>query len=105
MNNLGTSLERAAQGAGLRYIRPMRTALLAAAFVLLAAACGGGGQSAPSSGDTPADTAAVAATTPSESSSPDGPIAPDFTTLLSDGSEFSLAAQDKPVYMVFWAEW
>lgn len=35
----------------------------------------------------------------------DGPPAPDFELTLSDGSTFVLAAAEKPVYMVFWAEW
>ncbi|MFQ5555488.1 MAG: hypothetical protein ACE5GC_08995 [Acidimicrobiia bacterium] len=33
------------------------------------------------------------------------PAAPDFLMELADGSTFVLSRQDKPVYMVFWAEW
>ena len=29
----------------------------------------------------------------------------DFTFALADGSEFALSAEQKPVYLVFWAEW
>lgn len=35
----------------------------------------------------------------------DGPPAPDFTLALADGTEFVLSEEQKPVYMVFWAEW
>jgi hypothetical protein len=35
----------------------------------------------------------------------DGPAAPDFTFALADGSTFSLSGEQKPVYLVFWAEW
>jgi len=45
---------------------------------------------------------------PAESVPPlpaDAPPAPDFTLALEDGSEFVLSAEQKPVYMVFWAEW
>jgi hypothetical protein len=35
----------------------------------------------------------------------DGPAAPDFVLALADGSAFSLSDEQKPVYLVFWAEW
>jgi uncharacterized low-complexity protein len=35
----------------------------------------------------------------------EGPAAPDFTFALADGSGFSLSGEQKPVYLVFWAEW
>jgi hypothetical protein len=35
----------------------------------------------------------------------DGPPAPDFTLALETGGDFTLSAEEKPVYMVFWAEW
>jgi hypothetical protein len=35
----------------------------------------------------------------------DGPPAPDFELELSDGSTFRLSDEQKPVYIVFWAEW
>jgi thiol-disulfide isomerase/thioredoxin len=31
--------------------------------------------------------------------------APDFTLALGDGGTFTLSESDKPVYLVFWAEW
>jgi hypothetical protein len=31
--------------------------------------------------------------------------APDFTLQLGDGGTFTLSAETRPVFMVFWAEW
>lgn len=104
----------------------MRNLLLLVASALIVAACGGasGGQattpttagtvaSAPdqSDADTSApetvgesptgkrdDTTTVAPTV-------DGPAAPEFDLALADGTTFSLDTVDKPVYLVFWAEW
>ena len=43
---------------------------------------------------------------PPETAAPvDGPPAPDFTMTLNDGSTFTLSEEQKPVYLVFWAEW
>jgi len=36
---------------------------------------------------------------------PDGPDAPDFVLTLGPGGEFSLSDEQRPVYVVFWAEW
>jgi hypothetical protein len=36
---------------------------------------------------------------------PEGPAAPDFALALGEGGEFRLSDEQKPVYMVFWAEW
>lgn len=36
---------------------------------------------------------------------PDRPLAPDFSLTLSDGTEYQLANETRPVYLVFWAEW
>ncbi len=41
----------------------------------------------------------------SSGSGPDGEPAPDFSLTLADGSVFSPSAEDKPIYMIFWAEW
>ena len=98
-------------------------------IVLLLASCGGGAdetapttaavQEAASSaeqvpaleapqavptGDAASDTAAPSAEA-DPSPSFDGPPAPDFELALSDGSTFALSAEQKPVYVVFWAEW
>ncbi|HEU4318959.1 MAG TPA: hypothetical protein VFS66_02620 [Acidimicrobiia bacterium] len=35
----------------------------------------------------------------------DRPLAPDFTLELGDGGTYTLSEGDKPVYLVFWAEW
>ena len=36
---------------------------------------------------------------------PEGPAAPDFTTVLASGESFTLSEASDPVYLVFWAEW
>ena len=36
---------------------------------------------------------------------PDGPLAPNVTLDLDDGSTFVLADAERPVMFVFWAEW
>lgn len=36
---------------------------------------------------------------------PDRPLAPEFSLTLSDGIEYRLANEVRPVYLVFWAEW
>lgn len=109
----------------------MRQLLIALALVV--AACGGAaGPSPEQTGDaTAATTTSTPATStagtdtattptvasPSDGSSPntlqadppreppEGPTAPDFTLALGQGGDFSLSAEQKPVYMVFWAEW
>lgn len=55
---------------------------------------GTGGDAAPS--ETPAEATRTR---------PDGPDAPDFVLTLGQGGEFSLSAEKKPVYIVFWADW
>ena len=54
--------------------------------------------------DTTTSTAGESSTT-SPPPQVEGPVAPDFTFALSDGSSFSLSDEQKPVYLVFWAEW
>jgi hypothetical protein len=63
------------------------------------------GAPAPST-TTGAGTTEAAATTPPPFVV-DGPPAPDFTIPLEDpeGETFVLSEEQKPVYMVFWAEW
>jgi hypothetical protein len=51
--------------------------------------------------DAPTAPTEPAATTPP----PEGPPAPDFTLALGEGGSFTLSEAQKPVYMVFWAEW
>lgn len=64
-------------------------------------------ETAASGTEAPASTSAPdsPATTAKEPSGVDGPPAPDFTLALADGSSYQLSADDKPVYMIFWAEW
>ncbi len=104
-----------------------RSVSLLVAVVFVATACGG----AATEVSTTVEPVAGAVTTVSESSptipatntgstdttgpsaaepepSPsgvEGPEAPDFSLVLSDGSTFTLSEGSKPVYMVFWAEW
>lgn len=42
---------------------------------------------------------------PTEAPPVDGPEAPNFEMSLADGTAFSLTDEQKPVYLVFWAEW
>ena len=35
----------------------------------------------------------------------DRPAAPDFTLELGEGGSFTLSQGEKPVYLIFWAEW
>lgn len=35
----------------------------------------------------------------------DRELVPDFTLELGDGGTYTLSEGDKPVYLVFWAEW
>jgi len=54
-----------------------------------------------------ADAGEVTTTLPSDEStgSSGRPTAPDFTLVLGDGGSFTLSDGEKPVYLVFWAEW
>ena len=51
--------------------------------------------------DDPAPAATEAPAAPSF----DGPPAPDFELVLSNGETFTVSGEQKPIYMVFWAEW
>jgi len=98
--------------------------LPALAVVAVTAAACGGGQITENSFDTdlPSSTSTSTTELPRVSDTPgttgptttaattapvvvDGPPAPDFSLALADGTEFTLSAEQKPVYMVFWAEW
>ncbi len=111
----------------LGYIARMRIRLLALSLTLLAAACGGAdavpettrapaATTAPSASETSAPATETTATqdstenadtttTTTEALRAEAPIAPAFVTTLSDGSQFDMGAHDRPVYLVFWAEW
>ncbi len=79
------------------------------AIVLLAAACGGsGGDAEPAAVPAPAtDPGAAAVTAPSPGAGAfDGPPVPDFTLALENReATYRLSASDRPLYLVFWAEW
>lgn len=107
----------------------MRKLLALLLLALVAAACGGSTEPAASPDpevtsvpetSSQSETTAAAATddgvaeggeansTPTGTeavSSFDGPPAPNFELALSDGSTFKLSDEQKPVYVVFWAEW
>ena len=106
----------------------MRKPLLLVAIALVAAACGGSNDPVADAGTASPDVAAEstaapetttpatdAATTDEPADTPattaaavpsfDGPPAPDFELDLNDGTKFTLAGEEKPVFMVFWAEW
>ena len=78
----------------------MKHIVLLLVLVLAISACGG---DATSETTTPDDATATQETAESEESS--DPDALDFELLLADGSTFTLSDEEKPVYVVFWAEW
>lgn len=90
-------------------------------ILLVVAACGGdagdGREEAPAA-PASSTTTSVAGTSTSTDTAPttegaadattttsDRPVAPDFTLELGDGGEYTLSEGEKPVYLVFWAEW
>lgn len=100
----------------------MRLATATAVFGLVVAACGGQVteetfETVPPQDSTMTTTEAPVATDagdPTTTGAPpvtaapvvvDGPPAPDFALALHDGLGFVLSEEEKPVYMVFWAEW
>lgn len=95
--------------------------MLKVALFLLLAACaspdGGATTTAPEA-DMPTTTGTVsdptvdtdgAVTTTSQpeatETTSDRPLAPDFTLELGDGGTYTLSDSERPVYLVFWAEW
>ncbi|MGA7228034.1 MAG: hypothetical protein WBZ40_10255 [Acidimicrobiia bacterium] len=88
-----------------------------AALTLVLAACGdslGGAadRSTTTSGtmvEESAPSTAAGVTPATEAGEPDitsgRSPAPDFTLELGDGGAYSLSEGEKPVYLVFWAEW
>ena len=103
-----------------------RSIILVALLGLAIAACGGaavtttvGGSSAPELTEAAPATTGAGPTTTNSNSPPttpqpgDGttsttsgrPIAPDFTLELGAGGSYTLSEGEKPVYLVFWAEW
>lgn len=92
------------------------------ALALIASACAQPtSESASTSSTAPTTSTAADTATPTEATStppvsgdtsttrppanPDRDPAPDFGLTLSDGTEYQLANEVRPVYLVFWAEW
>lgn len=99
-----------------------RSAKVLVALGLVLSACGAGSTatSIQGAGDPPTttelarpitETTSVVTADPAVStgdrapSGVEGPVAPDFSLVLADGSTFTLSEGSRPVYMVFWAEW
>ena len=58
------------------------------------------------SGDAVTDDAPTSTASPApEAETSDRPAAPDFTLALGDGGTYTLSEGEKPVYLIFWAEW
>ncbi len=85
----------------------LRPALLLASAVVVAACATPAAPSAATdpapgtTGSVPPSTGGPVATTAEVQGQP----APDFALILGDGSTFRLSDEQKPVYLVFWAEW
>ena len=102
-------------------LKVRRLQLLLATLALVVVACSdapdsagtsqpAGSASDPATSTLPgADGTAAPDTTEStetpEGTTSDRPLAPDFTLELGDGGSFTLSEGEKPVYLVFWAEW
>jgi hypothetical protein len=89
-------------------------------IALIVAACGGAAGVSVDPTDTPVTTPAAVGTDVNEpgpdtttipdsqgppTTASDRPVAPDFTLELNDGGSYTLSEGEKPVYLVFWAEW
>ena len=62
--------------------------------------------SAVSATEQPTATTTIATTIAAQPvAAPAGPVAPDFLMELDGGDIYVLSRDQKPVYMVFWAEW
>lgn len=92
--------------------RPIFVLIRLLALTMVVAACGG--EPSPGAIGEPVPTTPAPSTEPAPTGSgvtttvpaaPQGPIAPDFTLTLGDGGTYTLSEGEKPVYMVFWAEW
>ncbi len=61
-------------------------------------------ESSPDPTETPDDTTTTSQPEATGTTS-DRPLAPDFTLELGDGGTYTLSEGERPVYLVFWAEW
>ncbi len=80
---------------GVRHRMRIRFALPLVLFALVAAACGGGA-------DVPLGTTVHGEFTTNAAGAT---VSPDFTLTLADGETWSLAEQQKPTIILFWANW
>ncbi|HEX6947177.1 MAG TPA: TlpA disulfide reductase family protein [Acidimicrobiia bacterium] len=75
-------------------------------LTLLLAACTAGADMPTTTAPAPATTITTEpSTTTVATVGHDRELAPDFTLELADGDAFTLSKTDKPVYLIFWAEW
>jgi hypothetical protein len=81
--------------------------IFVATLAVVASACGGEDSAGTATSTEPAEMSASAPAVDATEPTPEveGPSAPDFSLTLADGSEFMLSAEQKPVYLIFWAEW
>lgn len=82
--------------------RRVPSVILAAVLLLALSACDSEDQE-PGYGAGPATTA-IPGTTGAPLTTT-AATAPDFALALGDGGTFRLSEEQKPVYLVFWAEW
>jgi hypothetical protein len=85
------------------------------ALAVFLAGCGGAGAGVVTSSTEPTTTDTFSTSTsqspatstsqPATSTTTGGVTAPDFTLQLGDGGSYTLSQGEKPVYLVFWAEW
>lgn len=88
----------------------MKRIILLLAITVVAAACASAGEESAAAGadappTTQAESSAATSPNPSGGAKPEGPDAPNFTLALATGDSFTLYDEQKPVYMIFWAEW
>ena len=87
----------------------MRFSVIVLAFGLLAGACASAAPETSTTGTVletaSTQSASTDATVAPQKTPPEGPEAPDFTTILASGEPYTLSEADKPVYLIFWAEW
>ncbi len=71
-------------------------------MMLLLASCGDDMAATTQQASATSTNQARSSTIPSESNLE---LAPDFSLAMGDGSTFTLAGENRPVYLLFWAEW
>ncbi len=89
------------------HVRVTRFFVLISGFALVACSATGGAPVSSEPAPVEETITSTGVTVPDNAgATPSGrPLAPDFTLELGDGGSYSLSEADKPVYLVFWAEW